>query len=100
MESETEKPGSLFNVLEANGWAWEDERLYAPNRTFWTEGTKCQPTPLGMLLNMRERMEAVLQNLRVSKPSHLSAKQYQGWVSDMESLANTIKRLLESQGIQ
>ena len=77
MKSQDKSPGSLFDALEAKGWVWESERLYAPNKTFWTEGTKSQSTPLGMLLSMRERMKVALGNLRANKPAHLNTKQYQ-----------------------
>ncbi len=100
MKSQVTNPQSLFNALEAKGWVWENERLYAPNKTFWTEGTKGQSTPLGMLLNMRERMKVTLENLKTDKPTHLNTKQYQNWVIDMESLVNTIEELLDNQNAQ
>lgn len=30
----------LFIALEAEGWFWEDNRLYAPRKTFWIEGNR------------------------------------------------------------
>jgi hypothetical protein len=100
MKSQDNNPGSLFDALQAKGWVWENERLFAPNRTFWTEGTKSQTTPLAMLLNMREGMNVALGSLRANKPAHLNTKQYQDWVSDMGSLVNTIEELLDNQNIQ
>ena len=100
MKSQSENPESLFHALEARGWVWENERLYAPNGTFWTQGTKSQSTPLGMLLNMRERMKVALANLKANKPTHLNQKQYEDWLSDMGSLVNTIEELLENQNVR
>ena len=68
---------SLFHALEARGWVWENERLYAPKNTFWVEGTKDHSTPLGMLLNMRERMTVALASLRANQPGHLNTEQHQ-----------------------
>lgn len=98
MKSQDKNSESLFHALEARGWVWENERLYAPNKTFWTEGTKSESTPLGMLLNMRERMKVALGSLKANKPAHLNTKQYDDWVRDMESLVNTIEELCELGG--
>lgn len=91
---------SLFYALEARGWIFADERLYSPKRTFWIEGTENQSTPLGMLLNMGQRMKVVLENLRANKPAHLNSKQHQDWVSDMESLVNTIEAVIENPFVE
>ena len=100
MKSHAVSSESLFRALEARGWVWENERLYAPKSTFWVEGTKGQSTPLGILLNMRERMTVALANLRANQPGHLNTEQHQDWVSDMESLVNTIEEFLDSWGFQ
>ena len=100
MKSQDKNSESLFHALEAKGWVWENERLYAPNKTFWAEGTKSLSAPLGMLLNMRERMKVALGSLKSNKPAHLNQKQYEGRVSDMESMSNTIEELLENQNVQ
>ena len=100
LNSQAINPESLFQALEARGWGWENERLYAPKSTFWVEGTKGQSTPLGVLLNMRERMTVALASLRANQPGHLSTEQHQDWVSDMESLVNTIEELLEIQTVE
>ena len=99
MKSQGEISGSLFDALEPRGWVWEGERLYPPNRTFWTQGTKGQKTPPGMILNMHVRMKAALESNRASKPAHWSAEQHRDWVSDMESLVGTLESLLEKEGL-
>ena len=99
MKSQDKNTRSLFDALEAKGWVWESERLYAPNKTFWTEGTKNQNAPVETLLSMRERMKATLGNLRANKPMHLNTKQYHDWVSDLESLVSTIEELLANQNV-
>jgi hypothetical protein len=67
--------------------------FYAPNRFFWIEGTRTQNIPFGMLLKMSERMKVTLASLRTNKPQ-LTTEQFQDWISDMESLVNTIEELL------
>jgi hypothetical protein len=91
---------SLLHALEAEGWVWTDERLYAPNRSFWIEGTRDQNIPFGMLSQMRESMIVTLASLRTTKPAHLTIEQYQDWVGDMESLVNTIEELLPNKTSQ
>jgi hypothetical protein len=95
MKSQGEISGTLFDALESCGWVWEGERLYAPNRTFWTQGTRGQKTPPGMLINMRGSVKAALESNRASKPAHWSVEQHRDWVSDMESLMGTLESLLE-----
>jgi len=100
MKCHDKNPGSLFHVLERKGWVWDDERLYAPNRFLWIEGTRSQSVPFGMVLKMSERMKATLASLRQDKPAHLSTEQYKDWVGDMESLVNTIEGLLPNDTSQ
>ena len=100
MNSNVINSESLFQALEVKGWIWERKHLYAPKGTFWIEGTKSQSTPLGVLLNMRESMTAALTSLRANQPGHLSTKQHQDWVNDMEILVNTIEELLENQIVE
>ena len=88
---------SLFDALETKGWTWEAERLYAPKRTFWTEGTRSESTPLGMVLRLRERIATSLESLKATRPTHLTPKQHEDLLSDMESLVNTTEELLKSQ---
>ena len=95
MEHPTKARISLFAALEAEGWSWEKNRLYAPSRTFWVEGTRGQQTPLPMLVLMYERMKAALDTLAVNRPAHLEAEQYQCYVSDTESLVTTLSGLVE-----
>ena len=99
MESQGDISGSLFDALESRGWVWEGERLYPPNRMFWTQGARGQKTPPGMLFNMRGRMKAALESNRASRPAHWSAEQHRDWVSDMESLVDTLELLLGKEGI-
>ena len=100
MNSHAINSKSLFHALEARGWIWEREHLNAPKGTFWIEGTRGQSTPLEMLLNIRESMTGALASLRASQPGHLNRKQQQDWVSDMESLVNTIDELLKNQIVE
>ena len=90
---------SLFDALESRGWVREGERLYPPNRTFWTQGTRGHKTPPGMLLNMRGRMKAALESNRANKPAHWSAQQHRDWVSDMESFVGALESLLEGEDV-
>jgi hypothetical protein len=90
-------PKSLFHALEAEGWVWTDERLYAPSRLFWIEGTRDRSIPFEMLWQMRERMKVSLASLRANKPAHVPIEQYQDLVGDMESLMNTIEGLLPNE---
>jgi hypothetical protein len=100
MKCQDTNPKSLFHALEAEGWVWDDERLYAPTRFFWIEGTRGQSIPFGMLVMMGERMKVTLASLRANKPAHLSTEQYHHFVGDMESLANTIEELLSNKTSQ
>jgi len=99
MNAQGEESGSLFDALESRGWAWEGERLYPPNRTFWAQGTLWHKTAPGMHLNMYRSVKAALENNRSVKPTHWSAEQHCQWVSDMESLVDTLESLLEKEGI-
>ena len=99
MKSQGEESSSLFDALESRGWMWDGERLYPPNRTFWTQGTRGHKTPPGMLLNMHGNVKTALENNRSNKPAHWSAEQHGQWVSDMQSLAETLESLLEKEGI-
>ncbi len=101
IESQDKDHASLFNALEAKGWVWENERLYAPNKTFWIEGTMRQRPTSGMLIGTHERIKVTVENLKIDKPAHLNGKQYEDWVSDMESLVKTLEELIEeNQNIQ
>jgi hypothetical protein len=91
---------SLFPALEAEGWVWTDERLYAPSRSFWIEGTRDQSIPFEMLWQMRERMKVTLASLRGNKPAHVTIEQCQDLLGDMESLMNTIEGLLPNETSQ
>ncbi len=88
-------PVSLFNSLEAEDWLWENGRLYGPNKTFWIEGTIEQRIPRPMLVNMYGEMKVTLEKLVENRPSRLNTQQHQDWISDMESLAHTLKELVE-----
>ncbi len=89
------EPTSLFKALEAAGWLWTDTRLYAPNRTFWIEGTKGQSTPVEMLLQMSERIKTSLASLQANKLDHLTSTQHQEFVDDMKCLVSAIEELLQ-----
>src|SRR5687768_3464176 len=99
MAPQGERTGSLFDALESRGWAWEGERLYPPNRTFWTRGTRGHKAPPAMLLSMRGVVKAALDNNRANRPDHWSAEYHRDWVSDMESMAGALESLLEDEGL-
>jgi hypothetical protein len=86
---------SLNKALEIKGWFWENNRLYAPRKTFWIEGVNNENLSPVMLASMYHRMKETLEKLIEDKPSHLTSEQHEDWLNDMVSMVSTLKRLVE-----
>jgi hypothetical protein len=90
----------LFDVLEAHGWYWEGDHLYAPRGSFAVLRNQESELPLWQLTRVHERMSQKLEALRQSRPAHLSVEHYDAFLSDLEALVSISRELIAGAGAQ
>ena len=87
----------LCRKLLSNGWFWEGDFIYAPNRMLWLYGS--DPWH-GDLLDFHETFSARVQRIIRMKVHHPDPKQHQQVVDDNQSLVSTLQEMLKEKRIQ
>jgi hypothetical protein len=88
----------LFDVLEARGWYWDGDQLYAPRGSFAVRRHQERELPLWQLAGVHGRMSKKLEGLRQNRPAHLSAERYAAFLSDLEALVSISRELIAGAG--
>ena len=81
----------LFESLEARGWFWRDDTIYAPNSSMWLLG---QTPWVGDLVDFHERMCGRLQRNENHGWLCENAQDHDDLVMDTRSLVEVLTRML------
>src|SRR5262245_27588046 len=85
MSLSAETRHALITALLGQGWFWESDFIYAPNRTLWLHGSELWH---GTLMNFHETFSARVQKIIGMKVYHDDPKQHQQVVDDNQSLVS------------
>ena len=85
----------LNTTLEEKGWLREGSRLYAPHKTFWTEGVNNEYVPRQILIRMFEKMKEALETMPQIEHLYADKEHFENWVKDTQSMVNTLEELLK-----
>ncbi|MFO0550202.1 MAG: hypothetical protein U0271_17540 [Polyangiaceae bacterium] len=83
----------LFAGLEARGWSWREEVIYAPAESIWLE--RYHPWE-GSLLDMCERMTARLERIQRNRDMYASPDDYAGVEKDTHILVGVLQELVRT----
>jgi hypothetical protein len=84
----------LFTTLEARGWWWEGEHLYAPRRSFAIERHQERELPLFQLIEVHEKMSQRLEELKEGKAELKSSPKDEDYFCDLEELVDALSELI------
>jgi len=82
---------TLLANLEANGWIWENDFIYAPHKTIWFFGTSPWQ---GDLADFHERMAARFERLARDKRLHPDPRQHQNALDDTQNLVDILEEMM------
>lgn len=90
MKMSEEQRVTLLSKLEAKGWFWKGEFIYAPCETIWLRGSDPWMNDLS---EFHTRMSARLGRLLKSKASYPGIRQYNEIVCDNTILVYVLRWL-------
>jgi len=83
----------LLAGLEARGWTWRDEFIYAPHATMWLSGSLPW---VGDLPEFHERMSGRLQRNMQAGGMYEEEADHQNLVADTKGLVDTLTDMLSA----
>ena len=82
---------AVLKSLEARGWLWQGDWIYAPHRMLWLH----KGLDFGSLEEFYEKFSARLAQMKEIKPPDDPSAPYYEVISDNESLVSVLHQLLE-----
>ena len=85
---------AIIRYLRGSGVVLGGRPPLSPTRLLHYREHKERELPLFMLVRVHEKMSQKLEGLRQNKPTHMSSRRYEDFLSDSEGLVGTLHELI------